>query len=267
MIRLLSPRLRPLYTVAFVVTGLLIVDVTAVARRRAGRRCYCPCVPIQCWCVPRCCQPQSGMVAPAAVAPASIAPAAPSVAAISVPPSEPQPPMPPLEPSTSAPVGPPPGFAPLFNGTDLTGWHGMTTFDPRKLAEMSAEDRQKQLDEWNATIAPHWKAVDGVLVNDGKGAYLTTDGEFGDFELLIDYKTVPKADSGIYLRGDAAGADLGLPPSRAKFNIGADKGSGGLWNNSAGAPGKDPLGPGRQAVRRMEQVPHHAGRARVPASG
>jgi hypothetical protein len=28
---------------------------------------------------------------------------------------------------------------------------------------------------------------------------------------------------------------------KEKFNIGADKGSGGLWNNSAGAPGKDPL--------------------------
>jgi len=27
----------------------------------------------------------------------------------------------------------------------------------------------------------------------------------------------------------------------AKFNIGADKGSGGLWNNPAGAAGKDPL--------------------------
>ena len=26
-----------------------------------------------------------------------------------------------------------------------------------------------------------------------------------------------------------------------KFKIGADKGSGGLWNNSPGAPGKDPL--------------------------
>ena len=25
-----------------------------------------------------------------------------------------------------------------------------------------------------------------------------------------------------------------------KWNIGADKGSGGLWNNSKGAPGKDP---------------------------
>ena len=30
---------------------------------------------------------------------------------------------------------------------------------------------------------------------------LTTDQEYGDIELLIDYKTVPLADSGIYLRG------------------------------------------------------------------
>jgi hypothetical protein len=28
---------------------------------------------------------------------------------------------------------------------------------------------------------------------------------------------------------------------KAKFSLGADKGSGGLWNNSPGAPGKDPL--------------------------
>jgi hypothetical protein len=28
---------------------------------------------------------------------------------------------------------------------------------------------------------------------------------------------------------------------KSKFELGADKGSGGLWNNSAGAPGKDPL--------------------------
>jgi hypothetical protein len=28
---------------------------------------------------------------------------------------------------------------------------------------------------------------------------------------------------------------------QAKFGLGADKGSGGLWNNSPGAPGKDPL--------------------------
>ncbi len=48
------------------------------------------------------------------------------------------------------------------------------------------------------------------------------------------------ADSGIYLRG-CPQVQIWDSTETAKFNIGADKGSGGLWNNSAGAPGKDPL--------------------------
>jgi Domain of Unknown Function (DUF1080) len=51
---------------------------------------------------------------------------------------------------------------------------------------------------------------------------------------------VPKADSGIYLRG-APQVQIWDSTETAKFSLGADKGSGALWNNSAGAPGKDPL--------------------------
>ena len=37
---------------------------------------------------------------------------------------------------------PPPGFALLFNGKDLSGWHGMPQdFDPYKLAAMSEDER------------------------------------------------------------------------------------------------------------------------------
>ncbi|HAV65167.1 MAG TPA: DUF1080 domain-containing protein, partial [Verrucomicrobiales bacterium] len=54
------------------------------------------------------------------------------------------------------------------------------------------------------------------------------------------YKTVPKADSGIYLRG-VPQVQIWDYTEEAKFKLGADKGSGGLWNNSPGAPGKDPL--------------------------
>ncbi|HON07930.1 MAG TPA: DUF1080 domain-containing protein, partial [Verrucomicrobiota bacterium] len=61
-----------------------------------------------------------------------------------------------------------------------------------------------------------------------------------DFELLVDYKTVPKADSGIYLKG-CPQVQIWDYTDKAKFNIGSDKGSGGLWNNSPGSPGKDPL--------------------------
>jgi hypothetical protein len=78
-------------------------------------------------------------------------------------------------------------------------------------------------------------------VNDGDGPYLTTDKEYGDIELLIDYKTVPKADSGIYLRGTPQVQIWDSTPEGGKKDLGADKGSGGLWNNSLGAPGKDPL--------------------------
>ena len=72
------------------------------------------------------------------------------------------------------------------------------------------------------------------------GKYATTEKDYGDFELLLEYRTVPKADSGIYLRG-CPQVQIWDFTEKEKFNIGAAKGSGGLWNNSAGAPGKDPL--------------------------
>lgn len=145
-----------------------------------------------------------------------------------------------LSTATADDVKPPKGFVALFNGKDLSGWHGMTTFDPRKLAAMSEEDRAKQLEEWNKTIPEHWTVKDGILVNDGHGAYLTTDKEFGDFELLVEYKTVPEADSGIYLKSTPQVQIWDWTSEKSKKN-GSDKGSGGLWNNSPGAPGKDPL--------------------------
>jgi hypothetical protein len=89
-------------------------------------------------------------------------------------------------------------------------------------------------------MTKHWSVENGEFVNDGHGKYATTTKDYGDFELLVEYKTVPKADSGIYLRG-VPQVQIWDYTEQAKFNIGADKGSGGLWNNSAGAPGKDPL--------------------------
>ncbi|HEY5480597.1 MAG TPA: DUF1080 domain-containing protein [Verrucomicrobiae bacterium] len=137
-------------------------------------------------------------------------------------------------------VKPPPGFMALFNGTDLTGWRGGDTFDHRKLLAMPAEQREAQIAKWTETMKAHWRAEQSELVNDGQGAYATTEKDYGDFELLVDYKTVPKADSGIYLRG-CPQVQIWDYTEKAKFPLGADKGSGGLWNNSAGAPGKDPL--------------------------
>ncbi len=136
---------------------------------------------------------------------------------------------------------PPKGFVPLFNERDLTGWWGLKTEDPgkwmalppAKLAEKKAASRKD--------IAQHWSVNGEELVNDGHGLYLSTDKNYADFEMLVDYKTVAKADSGIYLRGIPQVQIWDSTEEGGKWNIGADKGSGGLWNNSKGAPGKDPI--------------------------
>lgn len=136
---------------------------------------------------------------------------------------------------------PPPGFVALFNGKDLSGWWGAGTEDPRKYMALPPEEFAKKREASLADINKHWRVENGELVNDGNGLYLTTDKFYGDFELLVDYKTVPKADSGIYLRGIPQVQIWDYTKEGGKWNIGADKGSGGLWNNSPGAPGKDPL--------------------------
>jgi hypothetical protein len=136
---------------------------------------------------------------------------------------------------------PPEGFTALFNGKDLTGWHGMPDFSPYKLAAMPEAERKAQIDKWTEDAKKHWSVENGELVNDGKGAFLTTDEDFGDIELLVEYKTVPKADSGIYLRATPQVQIWDYTKEGGKWDLGADKGSGGLWNNSKGAPGKDPL--------------------------
>jgi hypothetical protein len=137
-------------------------------------------------------------------------------------------------------VAPPPGFTALFNGRDLAGWRGGDTFDHRQWLAMPEAERAAKNAEWTADMRKHWRVENSELVNDGEGKYATTEKDYGDFELLVDYRTVPKADSGIYLRG-CPQVQIWDSTEQDKFAIGAGKGSGGLWNNSPGAPGKDPL--------------------------
>jgi hypothetical protein len=135
---------------------------------------------------------------------------------------------------------PPPASTAIFNGKDLTGWWGATTEDPRKWMALPPEEFKKKHDASLPDIQKHWTVRNGELVNDGGGLYLTTEKNYRDYELLVDYKTVPLADSGIYLKGTPQ-VQIWDYTEKAKFGIGANKGSGGLWNNSPGAPGKDPL--------------------------
>ena len=141
---------------------------------------------------------------------------------------------------SAAAASPPAGFTALYNGKDLAGWRGGDTFDHRKYLALSDDQRTEQDAKWTAEMQAHWRAEGDELVNDGFGKYATTTKDYGDFELRLEYKTVPLADSGIYLRG-VPQVQIWDHTNPKEFKNGADKGSGGLWNNSPGAPGKDPL--------------------------
>jgi hypothetical protein len=146
-------------------------------------------------------------------------------------------------PSTAAHAAdpmPPPGFRALFNGKDLAGWYGL---NPHSVAKLQGEKREASLKKMRDEFAQHWHVENGDLVNVGTGPYATTDGEFGDIELLIEYKTVPHADSGIYLRGNPQVQiwDVNQPSLPDKPDRNPNKGSGGLFNNTPKSPGRDPL--------------------------
>lgn len=128
---------------------------------------------------------------------------------------------------------PPAGFVALFNGRDLTGWKGLLKSpldNPAKRAAASADELAAAQKEADEDMRAHWHVVDGALVFDGHGRSLCTAKDYGDFELLVDWKILPKGDSGIYLRGSPQ-VQIWDPGLR---NIG----SGGLFNNQ-----KNPANP------------------------
>jgi hypothetical protein len=132
---------------------------------------------------------------------------------------------------------PPAGFTPLFNGKDLAGWHG---YNPHSVAKLTGEKKDVMLAKMREEFPQHWSVKDGEILNPGTGAYATTDKDYGDFELLLEYNMAPKGDSGVYLRG-VPQVQIWDPTDEKSFKHGCQLGSGALWNNSPGKPGKDPL--------------------------
>jgi len=117
------------------------------------------------------------------------------------------------------------GFEALFNGKDLSGWKGLVA-DPVKRAQMSPEELEKAQTRADEAMRVHWQVIDGILVFDGKGESLCTVKDYGDFELLVDWKIGEGGDSGIYLRGS--------PQVQIWDPANEDIGSGGLYNNQIG---------------------------------
>ncbi len=127
---------------------------------------------------------------------------------------------------------------PIFNGKDLAGWYGL---NPHQLVKVAEDKKKAAIEGYQEEFKEHWSVDKGELVNDGHGPYATTDKEYGDIELELDYKTVAKADSGIYLRGTPQVQIWDTTKEGGKWDRKANLGSGSLFNNSDGAPGKLPL--------------------------
>ncbi|MBQ6433836.1 MAG: DUF1080 domain-containing protein [Bacteroidaceae bacterium] len=122
------------------------------------------------------------------------------------------------------------GFVSHFNGRDLTGWKGLVE-DPiarEKMTPLQLAAKQVAAD---ARMRDDWRVEDGLLCYVGTGYdNICTVEQFADFEMLVDWRLDPtgkEPDAGIYLRGTPQVQIWDI----ARTNVGAQVGSGGLYNN------------------------------------
>ena len=118
------------------------------------------------------------------------------------------------------------GFKSMFNGRDLTGWQGLVE-NPLVRARMRSVDLERMQAEVNVMLPANWSVRDGCIWFNGKGDNLCSTVEYGDFELLVDWKITKNGDSGIYLRGTPQVQIW----DTSRTDVGAQVGSGGLYNN------------------------------------
>lgn len=122
------------------------------------------------------------------------------------------------------------GFVRLFNEKDLTGWKGLVE-DPIKRAKMSAKELNAAQEKADEMARHNWIVENGDLVYIGSGwDNLCTTEDYADFELLVDWRLDPNGkepDAGVYLRGTPQVQIWDI----RRTNVGAEVGSGGLYNN------------------------------------
>ncbi len=120
-----------------------------------------------------------------------------------------------------------PGFISIFNGKDLTGWEGLVE-NPIARGKMSAKQLAQAQEKANNQMLKDWFVKDGVIGFKGEGYNnICTIKDYGDFEMLVDWKITNGGDSGIYLRGTPQVQIWDI----ARTDVGAQVGSGGLYNN------------------------------------
>ncbi len=123
------------------------------------------------------------------------------------------------------------GFVSIFNGRDLTGWKGLVQ-NPIARRKMTSEQLASAQVKADEQMRKDWKVEDGLLAYVGTGFdNICTVEQYADFEMIVDWKLDPtgtEPDAGIYLRGTPQVQIWDI----ARLNVGAQVGSGGLYNNA-----------------------------------
>jgi hypothetical protein len=124
------------------------------------------------------------------------------------------------------------GYLSIFDGKDLDGWQGLVK-NPVARAKMTPQELAKEQAIANQKMLENWSVKDGCIVFNGAGDNLCTVKKYGDFEMLVDWRISKNGDSGIYLRGSPQVQIW----DTSRVDVGAQVGSGGLYNNQKN-PGK-----------------------------
>lgn len=122
------------------------------------------------------------------------------------------------------------GFVSQFNGRDLTGWKGLVENPIAREKMTPLELAAKQIDA-DQRMRDDWHVENGLLAYVGTGYdNICTVEQYADFEMLVDWRLDPagkEPDAGIYLRGTPQVQIWDI----ARTDVGAQVGSGGLYNN------------------------------------
>jgi HEAT repeat protein len=118
------------------------------------------------------------------------------------------------------------GYVSMFNGKDLTGWKGLVG-NPITRSKMTEKELAAKQIEANAKAVKNWSVKDNSIAFSGAGDNLCSEKQYGDFELVLDWRITKFGDSGIYLRGSPQVQIW----DTSRVAVGAQVGSGGLYNN------------------------------------
>lgn len=105
----------------------------------------------------------------------------------------------------------------LFTGLALADHHGKKKDKDDEWTSLMPEEK---MEGWaTKNMDKFWKLEEGVIIGenaDKKGSVLWTEAEFGDYELVVEYKNVSPGDhydSGVFTRGVSHQVQIGISGS------------------------------------------------------